>query len=103
MSKEYEIKSNLYYTSLELLLKDVYSKCAPEKLDTGIVAKAYVVRERSDFSLGLSLYHTPLTSSNTQQFGNVPRIRRYHGFSFVLKVQNKGMCKVVGFREGASF
>ena len=51
-------KSNLYYTSLELLLKDVYSKCAPEKLDTGIVAKAYVVRERSDFSLGLSLYHT---------------------------------------------
>ena len=79
-------KSNLYYTSLELLLKDVYSKCAPEKLDTGIVAKAYVVRAPISLSVSLSITHT-LTSSNTQQFGNVPRIRRYYGFSSVLKVR----------------
>ena len=43
-AKRDQFKSNVYYTSLELLLKDVYSKCAPEKLTTGIVAKAYVLR-----------------------------------------------------------
>jgi len=43
-SKEKEkrdrFKSNLYYTSLELLLRDVYQKVAPEKLQEGIIQKA---------------------------------------------------------------